>query len=54
MSQQWGICSSKIDVRLFLDRNETFLIDKENKESVNRLGKKRKQAGKSLKILVIL
>lgn len=41
-------------MRLFLDRNKTFLIDKENKKSVNRLGKKRKQAEKSLKILVIL
>ena len=36
--------AAKIDVRLFLNRNETFLIEKESKETMNRLGKERKQA----------
>ena len=29
------------------NRNETFLINKENKETINRLGKQHKQALKS-------
>ena len=35
---------AKIEMTLFLNKNRSFLINKENKETVNRLGKQHKQA----------
>ena len=36
--------AGKIKIILFLNKHETFLINKENKETMNKLGKQHKKA----------
>ena len=41
---QHGFVAAKIEMKLFLNGSKTFLINKENKETMNRLRKQHKQA----------